>query len=390
MAEAGRAAARARQPGGASAPAAPALDQALRAALLREIARTWRQLNATFFKAALAPPVIRLSDSARLLGRWYAPHRTIELSERMVLTASWGSVLEVLKHEMAHQYVDEVLGATEETAHGPAFRQVCARMGIDAAASGEIAAPTGEDGQRSRLLKRIHDLLALAGSSNRHEAQTAAAMAHRLMLKHNIEVAERSGARHYRYAHLGRPTGRVPEHEHILAAILAEHFFVEAIWVPAFRPEDGKRGSVLEICGTRENVAMAEHVHAFLRETAERLWAEHKRAHQVRSNRDRRGYCSGVMEGFRERLAAEKASCRQQGLVWVGDADLRRYHRQRHPYVRHVRLQGSRGAQARSQGREAGRRIVLRRGLEDGSSGPSAAGPRALPLPGRRGSSRNT
>jgi len=351
------------------------LGAELETALQRELLRCWHELNHTFFQGVLRPPVIGLVETRSLLGRWTLEQRSLELSRPFVLASPWGSVVEVLKHELAHQYAHEVLGAVDETAHGPAFRQVCQRMGIDAAATG---VPVGDaaDSPEPRMLKRVAGLLALAESPNRHEAENAAAAARRLMLKHNIELSAHGSRSRYGFRQLGLPKGRVQEHEHILAAIIADHFFVEAIWVPGYRPHDGKRGNVLEICGTPENLEIATYAHSFLTGTAERLWKQHKRDAGIRSNRDRRGFLSGVMEGFRERLNAEKRHAEERGMVWVGDADLTQYHRARHPYVRSVRLQGRRMNAARYEGREAGRNIELHRGVPAGASGRSG---RALP-----------
>ena len=102
------------------------------------------------------------------------------------------------------------------------------------------------------------------------------AAAQRLMLKYNLEVSLENGARDYCFRHLGKPTGRVYEAQRILALILSEHFFVETIWVPVWRPKEGKRGSVIEVCGTRTNVEMADYAHDFLLQTSERLWREHQ------------------------------------------------------------------------------------------------------------------
>jgi len=339
------------------------LSRELEATLLRELAVTWGEINRSLFKSTLRPPVLRLSSNASFLGRWLTDTRVLELSRELVLENRWGQVVEVLKHEMAHQYVHEVLGVHDESAHGPAFRKVCQRIGIDAAASG-LPGGGEENPQRERLLRRIAGLLALAESTNRYEAESATAQAQRLMLKHNLAVSESGRRQRYGFRHLGEPKGRVPEAEHILAAILADHMFVEAIWVPAFRPHDGKRGSVLEICGSYENLEMACYAHAFLLGTAEHLWSEHKRAKQIRSNRDRRSYIAGVMEGFRERLNSEKKRAAKQGLVWVGDADLSHYYRRRHPYVRTVRLRGHGRSDTRAHGREAGRKIVLHKGVK--------------------------
>jgi predicted SprT family Zn-dependent metalloprotease len=345
--------------------AAEALSAELEASLLRELMRAWRDLNHTFFKGAMKPPVLRLSDSASLLGRWDLATRAMELSRAMVLEQAWGSVVEVLKHEMAHQYVSEVLQAVDESAHGPTFRQVCARIGIDDAASGS---PASADPRRARLLERVAGLLALAKSPNRNEAQNAAALAQRMMLKHNIAISRETTRASYGFRYLGEPKGRLQEHEHILAAIIAGHFFVEAIWVPAYRPKDGKRGSVLEVCGTLENLEMAGYAHAFLCGTAERLWKEHKKEQRIDNNRDRRSYLAGVMEGFRERLSSEKNKNSERGLVWLGDADLAHYQKKRHPYMRSVRLRGHGYSEARSHGRAAGRNIVLSKGVSGRAS----------------------
>jgi hypothetical protein len=302
----------------------------------------------------------------------------MEISLPLVLEKPWGVVVEVLKHEMAHQYVHEVLGETDETPHGPAFRDACARLGVDARASGVPSAtdavipgePRAEEAPEDKVVERIARLLALAESPNQHEAEAAMAAAQRLMLKHNLDVVRANSARRYGFAHLGRPSGRVGEHERLVAMILGKHFFVEAIWVPVYRPREGKRGSVLEICGTPSNLAIAEYAHGFLLGTAERLWAEHKRARGL-GDRERRTYLAGVMAGFADKLARQEVSSRAAGLVWVKDADLGGYLRRRHPYVRHVRHAGQRRTDTWAQGREAGRKIILYRPV---TAGPTSRG----------------
>ncbi|HZU83083.1 MAG TPA: DUF2786 domain-containing protein [Polyangiaceae bacterium] len=339
------------------------LTAALEAALVRELRATWWQINDSFFKGALSAPTLELVPSRATLGRWVQQTRTIEISRFLVVEQPWAAVIEVLKHEAAHQYVHEVLGETKQTAHGPAFRDACARLGIDARASGVPDAAPAATGPSvdDKVVERIARLLALAESPNQHEAEAAAAAAQRLMLKHNLDVARAGAARAYRFVHLGRPTGRVLEHERLVAMILGKHFFVEAIWIPVYRPVEGKRGSVLEICGTESNLAIAEYVHEFLHRTAERLWSEHRRERRIASNHDRRAFLAGVMTGFADSLSKQDARSRSEGLVWVGDGDLTSYFRRRHPHVRHVRHAGQRRTEAWARGREAGRKIVLHR-----------------------------
>jgi Protein of unknown function (DUF2786)/SprT-like family len=346
------------------------LGAELEAALLRELRSAYDDLNGTFFRRRLRPPAIELSDADSRLGRWVPQVRTIEIARRLVLSQPWGVVVEVLKHEMAHQYVHELLGKIDETAHGPAFREVCERLGIDASAAG-VPLAGGTSPEDARLLERIARLLALAESANVHEAQAAMNAAQRLMLKHNLESIAAGSKRPagYAFRHLGKPTGRVTEAERLLGAILGKHFFVEVIWVPVYRPAEGKRGSVLEVCGTPANLEMAAYVYAFLMHTADHLWGEHKQQRRIQGDRDRRTFLAGVMLGFLEKLNAQRVEHKVAGLVWVGDSDLEDYYRKRHPRITHVRHAGSRRTEAHAEGREAGRKIVLHKPVQGGPSG---------------------
>lgn len=352
------------------------LTSELAAALLREARREWHRVNDCHFRGALTVPVFVLSEGTARLGRYDAESRTIEIASSLALEHPWSALVEVLKHEMAHQYVFEVLAIHDETAHGPAFRDVCDRLGIDARASGLPEGHAASE-EENRILSRIAKLLALAESSSIHEAESAMNAAQRLMLKYNLEQAALPRERGLHYAHrvLGTPTGRVTEAERTVATILSEHFFVEVIWVPVYRPREGKRGSVLEICGSVHNLELASYVHAFLHHAASQLWIEHKRAQRIRGDRDRRTYLAGVMSGFLAKLNAERTAQQKEGLVWMGDADLRRFYRKRHPHVVTVRYGGAPRNDAHAHGREAGKRLVLHRPMK---SGPGGGGPKLL------------
>ena len=142
-----------------------------------------RDLNGLLFGGRLSCPTFALSDAKSRLGQWSASSRTLELSRSLLVDLRWGALVEVLKHEMAHQYVDEVLGEREEAAHGPAFR-----AGVQGARHRRprqrCSLPTeGAEPAREELaaLEKISRLLSLASSPNEHEAQAAMAAAQRLM-----------------------------------------------------------------------------------------------------------------------------------------------------------------------------------------------------------------
>ena len=88
--------------------------------------------------------------------------------------------------------------------------------------------------------------------------------------------------------------------------------------MPVWRPREGKRGSVLEVCGTTLNLTIAEHTHAFLLHTAERLWSQYRR--ELRRRQPRSPHLSG---GRHDRLPREARRPAQAGTprpVWSGSA----------------------------------------------------------------------
>ena len=332
-------------------------------ALLRELSSWWRQFNSRLFHGAMRPPILSLEDTDRQLGRWEHRSRTLALSRAMVAAQPWGVVLEVLKHEMAHQYCAEVLDVSGEGPHGPTFQGLCRSLGIDGRATGRPVA--GDAPERARVLARIQRLLALADSPEQHEAEAAMAAAQRLMLKHNLAATQTDGPRGYGVRWLGAPTGRLQVHQRVLAGILAEHFFARCVWVWSYDPARDARGRVLEIAGTESNLEIATYVHGFLLETGERLWREHKRARGVTANRDRRRFLSGVMVGFHDKLSLQAQDNRREGLVWVGDADLERFVASRHRSLRAGRRTQMHANAAWQHGRAAGQSIVLRKPVSD-------------------------
>lgn len=353
------------------------LSVELEAALVRELRRTYEKLNQRRFAGGLKPAVLVLVDTERRVGQWLRNTRRLELSRKLVLEKPWLEVVGVLEHEMAHQFVDEVLAVLHEPPHGPTFQRVCAERGIDAKATGELVASESVDTEDARALDRIRKLLALAGSDNQNEAEIAMRRAHELMLRHNVDKANAQGdvPRAFEVRQIGKPQRRANGVEIDIVGLLTEFFFVEVIRVPVYVPQEATWGDVYELIGTSSNIEMAAHVFAFLSATAERLWQENRGDRRVKSGRDKRAYQSGVVRGFREKLIAERNQLAGTGLVWVGDGNLDAFFRARYPRImkrrRTIRLGGAHAA-----GREAGRKVVLHKPVS--STSGTSGGPRLL------------
>ena len=343
------------------------LEIDLLAVALRELATDYEELNWALFKSQLRPAPLSIVEHSSRLGCWHSDPRRIELSKSLVLEQPWGVVIEVLKHEMAHQFVEEVLQVRDETAHGPAFLRICARLGIDSRAS-DLPSVDGTTrvAPHAAILERIAKLLALAQSPNPHEAEAAMRTAHRLMLKHNVEQASaQTSSSGYGFRHLGKPTGRATEAEVVLAGLLGEFFFVQPIWVSVFRIQDEKRVRVLEVTGRYENLAMADYVYNYLMHAADALWRAHKRERGIKRDADRKAYLAGVMRGFADKLRAERNTQRGEGLIWVGDPESDKHFKRRHPRVRTSHSKSRSNSAAESHGREAGKNLTLHRPLAE-------------------------
>lgn len=345
---------------------------------LQELRAEWETINHNLFGNFLSAPVFLWSNATAVMGAWHRKTRELEISRHALWDLPWTAIIEILKHETAHQYVDEHLEIYDETAHGPTFRRVCADRGIDckrALTSHQPFEAPKEMTRNRRLARKISGLLALAGSANIHEAQSAMNAAGRLMLKYNIESDQLPGNAGYMFCHLGNPTGRVRESQKILANLLVRFFFVKAVWIPVYRPKEGKRGSVLEICGEPHNLEIAAFVHDFLNDTAERLWVEHKKEKHVTSNRDRLRFHAGVMNGFHHKLEQQGKLHQEKGLIRVGDPGLESYFNHRFPST--IKIHGRRKKiyAAYAHGHEAGKSIVLHRTIHKSGAGGKMLSP---------------
>ena len=334
--------------------------------LLGALREEWGHWNVARFRGALRAPVLALDDTQARLGQWERATRTLSLARSLFEQRSWPAAVEVLKHEMAHQFCSEILDVRDEAPHGPTFQRVCRDRGIDARAAGHPQVE-GEDPRVARVARTVEKLLALAGSENVHEAETAMRTARRLLAEHNLGEADVSRVS-LDYLHVGPVLPRVHEWRRLLASLLVEHFFVEAIWVSAFVPATSKRGSQLELCGTPGNLQIAEYVHAFLSDAPARLWAAYKLRERIAGDRERLPYFAGLMNGFRDQLRADANAEPQpdgaaRGLVQVAGEALQQFYRARHPYVRTVRYGGAARGETFAQGESDGRALTLRRPL---------------------------
>lgn len=352
------------------------IDTKLKNAWVRQLRKDWINTNYVYFRDEMLPPAIDLLYSEKTLGKWEGGNkRGLSISAVFIKNYPWQYVQEVLRHEMAHQYVEEKLGITDAMPHGEAFKKICFERGFDPGASGEVQRycekiNNSEDySQNHKILGKIQKLLSLAQSSNRHEAELAMTRVQELLLKHNISLMETENNRNYIKKQIGR-VGKGNPIKSFIGTILGKFFFVEVLWALGYDQVINKSGRILEIYGTPENVEMAEYVHGYLHNISEALWNEHKRHKNIKGNKDRRSFIYGLLNGFHKKLEAKTAISKSQCLIWKGDPALKKFYRRRNPKIQRMSFQYSKTSRdAYNSGLARGKSLVIQKGINTGSSG---------------------
>jgi len=322
----------------------------------------------------MRPPLFCLRDMRERWGVWDGKKREISLSRNLVMNHSWGSVLEVLFHEMAHQLAEEVLGGRNEPPHGPIFHQACHLLRANPRASDHYKTLDQRVLQESsdsqdRILLRVRKLLALAESPNQHEAEAAMAKAHGLIAKYNLDLLKREERRDFISLYVGRPALRHFGEDYSLAHLLQDFYFVQGIWVPAYVLEKRKMGRVLEISGTIPNVRLASYIHDFVRRFIHSQWIEYNDGKGLNRYRQT-DFAVGIIEGFRSRLESDQKKEGDVGktsaLVKRQDPLLSQYLAYRHPHTVMFRTGGSKQDMGvRKDGIRVGKSLVIAKGITD-------------------------
>ena len=332
------------------------------------------------YRRRMVKPLFSIRDLKNTWGLWSGKNREISLSRRLVMDHPWDAVKEVLVHEMAHQLTEEALKAVDETPHGPAFMRACHLLRANPTASGTY--PLLQDHLRrehtdpnDRLLIRIKKLLALAQSRNRFEAEAAMLKAHELIARYNVDRVALERRQNYFSTFLTQPALRHSREMYHLAHLLQEFYFVQGIWVPAYVTEKSRMGRVLEISGTRQNIAMAGYVNDFVRRFIDSQWSRYNRTRGL--NRFRRtDFAVGIIEGFRQKLSGrhrrKTGAPQERAPVPVEDLQLKTYIAYRYPHTRSFHRSASgQDHEIMTDGMAIGRNLILHQGICEKKSGPT-------------------
>ena len=335
-------------------------------------------------------PLFSLRDMGTKLGTWSKEKNEISLNREHVLNCPWDDTREILLHEMAHQYADQVLHSQGEAPHGPLFRKACLRMRANPSATGHVRTlherlRDKPRDRHDRHLMRIKKLMSLAESKNRNEAEAAMAKAHDLMKKYNLQLLTQSRSREFISVFVGKPALRHFREFYYIANLLQDYYFVQGLWVSAYVLEKGKMGRVLEISGARRNIKIATYVYAFVNRYIDSQWRAYTRDKKL--NRHRKSdFAVGLVEGFSNKLArrenakiANRAS-ETRALSKFEDPLLGEYMAHRYPHPRSFsRKTDTHAAGILEDGFRIGEKMVISKGIVHTGSSGSSSSPTLLP-----------
>jgi hypothetical protein len=325
------------------------------------------------YREMLRKPSFSIRD-LRKWGYWSCERQEICLSRNLVRNHSWDAVREVLIHEMAHQFAEQVLGADREPPHGQSFKKACYLLRANPDASGKCKALDerilhDSYSPEDKIMGRIRKLMALAQSKNRHEAEAAMAKAYEFIEKYNVDLLAREENRAFVSIFVGKPALRHFREHYFLSRLLQDFYFVFGIWVPAYVLGKGKMGQVLEITGTMQNVRIASYVHDFVQRFIDSQWQEYNKGKRL--NRYRKtDFAVGIIEGFRLKLksqsGAKRATRDHLALVATEDPQLEEYVRYRYTHIRRVRGKPYKtDPNVEEDGRRVGKKLVIHKGIEE-------------------------
>lgn len=334
--------------------------------LYQEVETTYWQRNVKISKPSL--------DVCELQSVWgdYDPMtQHIRLSQALLCDQPWSTTVGVLQHELAH-HLARFLGF-EGTDHGKGFQQACEILGVTPSfrrATGDLPEAVLAEAEPAHieLLRRVEKLLALAGSSNEHEASLAMKRAHDLMLRYNLDHPNQQNFKET-IIRLGKTN--ISALTTSVSSLLVSHYRVQVVQSSEYDASTNRELRTLHILGEAHFVDMAEYVFRYMMRTIDQLWQDYKKQNAA-STMLKISFQLGVVNGFSKKMQ-EAASERKAtwskddyALVVTEAPGLQDFVGQRFPRLRRTTSGGRRiHDDVYNHGQSQGRSITVHKGVND-------------------------
>lgn len=265
---------------------------------------------------SLTSPTINISSGEKTLGSWSDQTRVLSISSHLIENEVWDVVLEVLKHEMAHQYVCEFYGSADS--HGKYFKKACSKLGVHPAfiKSGinypqKLQLFKGElPADAQKLLQRVEKLMALGQSSNVAEAQSATKKANYLLNKYNLErTNSQNDDPDIKYLTICHKKKRIQSIQRAILSILGNYYHVNCITSNTYHVQDDTVYKSIVLVGKNASLKIAEYVYCFLLDMSQTLWQDFKCKNNAR-RKEKISFEMGFIAGIEHnhKMMSEDAS----------------------------------------------------------------------------------
>ena len=328
------------------------------------------------------------------IGEWRPSTRTIAFEIDLLRNYEWAAVEHVMKHEVAHQIVNEILGISAYGhPHGEAWKIACKMVEIDDGFDEDNPVPLSsyKGSMESPMVERIRKLLIHGNDKacTESEAELFLTKAQELMIRHQIKMVEVCGTERF---FVSRPVGpkfkRFPSWLWTMVHLVTEHYHVKAISMNCGGFKYGKEYRI-EFFGQPDNLDIAEYVYHALLNQGERMFKDFMAEHTLKCKTDpdylkqftnygyrnrmsRASYLLGLFNGYARKLELEKVAVESKieiedgAIVPMEDALLgEMFENYYHPHNGKVNTT-LRNAAAYSAGRAAGASMTLAKGVRSG------------------------
>lgn len=230
--------------------------------------RFYDRLNAYSY-----PIKVVIYNNKKMLGYFESGFFELGFHE-CLMRSSQEQLHNIIRHELAH-YMTFINSGDWVQPHGVEFRSFCQGMGwnedVFRATTCLDDGANAADEEESAVLRKVQKLMALATSSNEHEAEQAMIKSQQLLLKHNIDTRYLESEEEEKIF-LKRILKQKKENAKMRSiATILETFFVSTVY------SRGDGFIYLEIVGSGVNVEIAEYVANFLDQELENRWEQAKR-----------------------------------------------------------------------------------------------------------------
>lgn len=219
-----------------------------------------------------------------------------------LMHASREQLHNVIRHELAH-YVTFINYGVAIQPHGAEFRAFCQQMSWGEEVYRATVCLESEralsDVEESSIFRKVKKLMALATSSNEHEAELAMIKSQQLLLKHNIESQYIDDDDEKIVLKRIMKQKKENAKMRCIANIL-ETFFVSTVY------SRGGEFTHLEILGSSVNIEIAEYVASVLHSELDKLWNQAQKCANLKGMIAKNSFFLGLARGYCNKIQALK------------------------------------------------------------------------------------